>query len=167
MSCVDEDGIYKGLIRICKELNLIDSEITSRDISLAELREIISKHPAFEVDSTHLERLASTYGHKILFCPKFHCELNPVEGVFCDLKRFVRKHNDQDFRKFNSLIQQAFEKYSSKNLNIKLWNRFWKALEMYNLNKTYQEVLEALFGAKSSGEIQTHKKNKDFNTKIN
>lgn len=167
MSCVDENGTYKGLILICKELDLISSEVSSKDISLPELREIISKHPAFEKDSTHLERLASSYGHKIVFCPKFHCELNPVEGVFCDLKRHVRKHNDQDFKKFNNLIQEAFGKYKAKKLNIKLWNRFWKALDMYNNNKTYQEVLEELFGAKSSGNITTHKKNKDFNTKLN
>lgn len=101
MSCVDESGTYKGLIRICKELDLIDSEVTSKDIALADLREIISKHPAFEDNKTHLERLASSFEHKILFCPKFHCELNPVEGVFCDLKYFVRRNNDQDFSKFN------------------------------------------------------------------
>ncbi len=92
--------------------------------------------------------------------------MNPVEGVFCDLKYFVRKNNDQDFTKFNKLLKDAFIQYQEKKLNIKLWNRFWNALEMYENDCTYQEVIEALFGAKSSGFVKNHKKNKNFNTNL-
>lgn len=60
----------------------------------------------------------------------------------------------------------SFEKFKSKKLNIKLWNRFWEAIEMYNYGASYQEVLESLFGTKSSSEVQTHKKNKNFNTNL-
>ncbi|CAF1107163.1 unnamed protein product [Brachionus calyciflorus] len=66
-SYFDESGIYKGLIRICKELNLIESNVNSKEISLEKLREIILMHPAFEVDCTYLERLASSNDHKVLF----------------------------------------------------------------------------------------------------
>lgn len=165
-SCVDESGIYKGLIVICKELNLIDSKVQTKDVSLNDLRNILLKHPAFGGEITRLERLASSYGHKVIFCPKFHCELNPVEGCFCDLKQFVRKHNDQDFNKFNSLIMSAFDQFKKKNINIKLWKRFWKALGMYENGSTYQEVLVTLFGSKSSANVETHKKNKNFNTNL-
>ncbi|RNA09685.1 hypothetical protein BpHYR1_019625 [Brachionus plicatilis] len=34
-----------------------------------------------------------------------------------------------------------------------LWNRFWRALEMYQSGASYQNVLEKLFGAKSSSKI--------------
>ena len=49
------------------------------DYSLLELRSLCSKHPAF-VDSTHLEIIAKKYNINIHFIPKFHCELNPIEG---------------------------------------------------------------------------------------
>jgi hypothetical protein len=91
--------------------------------------------------------------------------LNPIEGgVWCDSKWFVRKNNDQDFRKLNKLIIESLNQYEEKNLNIKLWNRFWQAIRMYNEGSTYEQVLKTLFGAKSSSKVLTHKKNKNFNS---
>lgn len=106
---------------------------------------------------------SAKYGIKIIWCPKYHCELNPIEGFWCDLKWYVRKWNDQNYSKLNGLIIEGMEQYSRKNLNIKLWLRFWKCLELYNDNFSYQEVLHSLFGAKSSATIINHKKNKNFN----
>ena len=56
------------------------------------------------------------------------------------------------------------DQFERKNLNIKLWYRFWQAVEMYEGKATYQQVLQELFGAKSNAEVSNHKKNKDFNT---
>ena len=58
------------------------------------------------------------------------------------------------------------EQYERKKLNKKLWFRFWRALEMYENNSSYQDVLQELFGAKSSGFVSSHKKNKNFNSYI-
>ncbi len=153
-------------MQICKELNLIESHLTSKDILLPKLRQKLAEHPAF-IGNSHLERLGSSFGNRIFYCPKYHCELNPIEGVWCYVKWFVRKNNDQDFKKFNELIVKGFKYYEAKKLNIKLWNRFWKAIDMYDGGSTYQEVLEELFGAKSSASIKSHKKITSFNTNLN
>ena len=89
------------------------------------------------------------------FCPENHYELNPIEGLWCYLKSYVRKNNDQDFSK---LFLGWIKTFKDKKLNAKLWNRFWVALDMYNNDSSYQEVLTKLFGAKSSSCPQTHKK---------
>jgi len=78
----------------------------------------------------------------------------------------VRENNDQNFNKLDDLILEAISKYKTSDLKIKLWFRFWLALEMYANGLSYQEVLQELFGAKSSTKIQNHKKNKNFNTKL-
>lgn len=132
-----------------------------------ELRAKLQDHQAFNNENTHLQKLATDYDFKVLFCPKYHCELNPIEGLWCYLKSYVRKNNDQDFSKLLDLIKDGLRLFKDKKLNIKLWNRFWVALDMYNNDSSYQEVLTKLFGAKSSSCPQTHKKNKDFNTKLN
>ena len=121
------------------------------------------KHPAFSENNTRLESLAQRYKINIIWCPKFHCELNPIEGVWCALKRYVRKHNEQDYSKLLTLILEAIADYENKKLNIKLWKRFWSCIEMYKNGAKYSEVLIELFGAKSL-ETSTHKKNKNFNT---
>ena len=123
-------------------------------------------HPAFDGVNTHLEKLAAEYNIKIIWCPKYHCELNPIEGVWCDLKNFVRRNNDQDFNKFFRLICSSLDQYENKKLGIKLWGRFWKALEIYENNSSYQDVLQTLFGARSSATVKNHKNNKSFNTNI-
>ena len=38
---------------------------------------------------------------------------------------------------------------------------------MYKSGSTYENVLQTLFGAKSSGEASQHRKNTYFNTKLN
>ena len=71
----DNNKISKGLFVIAKELGLISQDMLSKDVKLDRLREIVSQHPAFEVTSK-LEQLALEYDALIIWCPKYHCELN-------------------------------------------------------------------------------------------
>jgi len=164
ISCFDEKGVYKGLVKILSDLNLIEDVGEAKKLKLQQLREKLLEHPAFNNSNTRLESLASKYGYIVTFCPKYHCELNPIEGVWCFLKGYVRRRNDQNFSKLLGLIIESIDAYKKKDLNVKLWHRFWRALEMYQNDSSYQEVLETLFGAKSSASVISHKKNKDFNT---
>lgn len=91
--------------------------------------------------------------------------MNPIEGVWCSLKRYVRTHNEQDYSKLFGLILEAIDKYEEKKLNIKLWKRFWDCIEMYKNGLKYCDVLIELFGAKSIP-THSHKKNKNFNTDL-
>jgi hypothetical protein len=143
------------MVKILKELGILSNNSTVPHLPV--LRSMLQTHPCFSNNSSKLEFLAKNFGVRIIWVPKFHCELNPIEGLWCYLKFYVRKNNDQDYSKFFGLIDKAIEVYLEKNLNIKLWNRFWKAIQMYKDNKSYQEVLQTLFGAKSDVTV-SHKK---------
>ncbi len=90
-----------------------------RDIYLVQLRNILGKHAAFNKTS-NLENLAKKYDVKIIWSPKYHCELNPIEGFWCYSKGFVRKNNDQNFNELNNLIIASKEKFELSSLNAKL-----------------------------------------------
>lgn len=75
IKCIDLDGETKGLFQIAKELGLINQNKKPKEIYLDDLRAIVSKHPAFEKVSS-LEKLAKKYDVKIIWSPKYHCELN-------------------------------------------------------------------------------------------
>ncbi|CAF0811749.1 unnamed protein product [Brachionus calyciflorus] len=90
----------------------------SKQLRLEQLREQIMEHPAFNNCNTHLHCVASEHGFNVLFCPKYHCEFNQIEGVWCFLKG-------------------AINEYKNKDLNIKLWNRLKRALEMYQSGESY------------------------------
>ena len=69
-------------------------------------------------------------------------------------------------KKLLELFFESFEQYEEKILNIKLWYRFWRAIDMYNNSFSYQDVLKTLFGAKQLLSVVYPTKNKDFNTLI-
>ena len=52
-----------------------------------------------------------------------------------------------------------------KKLNLKLWNRLWRCLDMYSDGKNFKNI-QTLFGAKQQSDTKYHKKNDDFNTNI-
>ena len=94
IDCFDEDGISKGLKVIANELGFkFDS---NKKYLVKDYREAVSSHIAFR-NKTKLEVLAERYDIKIVFCPKFHCELNPIEELWCYMKNFIRKYSDQSF----------------------------------------------------------------------
>lgn len=155
IKCFDDDNISKGLLQIAKEMKIIEQN-TNR-ISLNELREKVNKHPAFS-SITKLEKQASFFNVKIIWCPKFHCELNPIEGLWCYSKNYVRKNNDQNYNNLNKLIITSINRYQEKNLNIKLWNRFWQCLLMYKSGLSYRDVLNELFSSKATSKPTSHTK---------
>ena len=125
--------------------------------SLKDLRNNLRNHPAFAA-TTKLEQLALKYNIKIIFGPKFHCELNPIEGLWCYMKWYVRKYTDQSFQKMKELIPLSRDQYKDNNINIKLIRRFWRSLNAYEADKTYGEVLQIYFGSKCKANNECHRR---------
>lgn len=51
------------------------------------MQRVLSLEPDFAGEKPLLQMLIEKMGHKCLFLPKFHCELNPIEMVWGQLKR--------------------------------------------------------------------------------
>ncbi|CAF1307493.1 unnamed protein product, partial [Didymodactylos carnosus] len=85
-------GKSKGLLQIAIELNCNPS----LKAKLSELRQLLAHHPAFR-NISRLEQLAQKYGVFLLFCPKYHCEINSIEGCWAHMKQFIRKRTDQKY----------------------------------------------------------------------
>ena len=158
IDCFYKNGKSKGLKIIARELGL---EFDSK-IRVDELRKIVSVHPAFS-NSTKL--LADKYGIKIVFCPKYHCELNPIEGLWCDQKQYIRKNTDQSFVTLKKLIKQSRNEFKKKKLVNKLLKRFWRVLNAYKNGAKYGDVLKTYFSGHSKANNISHLK--ISNLKIN
>jgi len=99
---------------------------------------------------------------KIIFSPKFHSELNPIEGLWCYMKQYIRKLTDQSFKMLIDLIPLSREKYKTKQVNLKLIRRFWHCLHAYSQGKKYGEVLKIYFGNKCKENIECHRRIMSF-----
>ena len=112
-------------------------------MKLPELRALLAAHPAFRKISK-LEGLTHKYNVKIISVPKFHCELNAIEGLSCHMKQFVRKMTDQTFLTMMRLIPESRVNVIQKRIQLKLFRRFWRSLNAHNQAKSYGELLTSL-----------------------
>ena len=146
-------GKSKGLVELAKDLNI---PLTTH-MTLSEIRALMSTHPAFQ-NVSRLETLARKYQIKVIFVPKFHCELNAIEGLWCDMKHFVRKMSDQTFPTMLRLIPESRENFKKRQIQMKLFRRFWRSLDMYSQDKSYGEVLNLFFSQSCKSEIVSHRR---------
>ncbi|CAF2556502.1 unnamed protein product [Rotaria sp. Silwood2] len=149
----ENKGKSKGLLVLAKELKLdVDN-----NIKLDDLQRLLSNHSAFKIIS-RLQKLAAKHQMKIIFNPKYHCELNSIEGLWCSMKRYIRQKSDQTFPTMLQLIPESKEYFLEKNLQKKLFRRFWRTLNAYSKGKTYSEVLQLFFSGSCKYDIASHRK---------
>ncbi|CAF2942530.1 unnamed protein product [Rotaria sp. Silwood2] len=164
IDCYFKQGPHKGksegLVEICKDLGAKLSD----KVTLAEIHEKLAKHLAFR-DVTKLEMLPSKYDMKIIYCPKYHCELNATEGLWCNQKAFVRSRTDQSFDKMIRLIADSRTHLVERNIALKLFRRFWRSIEAYSQGQTYADVLQLFFSQLCKTSVQSHRR--ISNTNIN
>ncbi|CAF1546907.1 unnamed protein product [Adineta ricciae] len=122
-----------------------------------EIRELLSGHPAFQ-NATKFETLALKYKVNVIFCPKHHCELNAIESLWCSQKVFVRSPTDQTFEKMIKLISESRADFVERSIELKLFRRFWHAVEAYSQGQTYGEVFKLFFSQLCSASVQSHRR---------
>ena len=157
INCYFTDGESKGKSRGLLNIALSLGLKVPLNCKLQQLKEIVSQHPTFQ-NVTKLEKLGMQYGIQVIYVPKYHCELNPIEGYWCHMKQYVRKHNDQAFNKMVSLIGEARKNFEDRQIYLKLCRRFWTTLMAYNDGKDYKQVLQMFFSSLFKDNIISHRK---------
>lgn len=81
-----ERGLYaaKGLNKVCNPKCTVDNDACC-------CIKLMSVQPDFKSEVEWLEATVKKRGHNIIFFPKFHCELNPIEMVWAYVKAQLRK----------------------------------------------------------------------------
>ena len=77
-------------------------------------------------------------GHEVPFYPKFHCELNPVEPYWCQVKYYTGEHCDctlEGLRKTVPLALAAVERESTIIWGV--FNRSVRIIEAYRDGPKY------------------------------
>ena len=103
-SMVLSDGSAKGLRTILTERGIFVSTIKADD-----MRTILSNHDDFLNEKTQVEHYIDSRGFKCYFLPKIHCELNPIERVWGQSKRYCREHSNFTLAKLRDNINPALD----------------------------------------------------------
>ena len=79
---VDDDGIPKGMKNVLQERGVDISGMKCKD-----MRDLLKTFPDFKQQTTILEDYVNRREYICIFYPKFHCELSPIEHVWCQAKK--------------------------------------------------------------------------------
>ena len=122
MTFVDSDGVTKpkGIRRILQERGLwVQGLVRQCDTCKSHISDpvnleccvvrILSRQPDFASQKNHLQEVIELAGHRCIFYPKFHCELNFIESFWGEAKRYSRLHCDYSFRGLKEIIPRALE----------------------------------------------------------
>ena len=109
---VNRMGQAKGLRTV-----LIERGVTAAtDMTKKEMMDILGKHEDFKNEKSKIERLLQALGHRVLFLPKFHPELNPIERVWGKAKVYVKDKCDYTFNGLRNVIIPAFNSASTDDI---------------------------------------------------
>ena len=76
--------------------------INTRTLVGDQMREILAQHDDFKNEKSRVEHFLDAKGRTVLFLPKFHPELNPIERVWAQSKCYTKaycKYNLPSLRK--------------------------------------------------------------------
>ena len=92
-----------------------------------------------------MEELIEGRGHKVIFLPKFHPELNFIERYWGKIKKWLRWHCDDSW--FSLLRNVDFVMNSDKVCDLTLMRRYsricWRYLDAYHKGMTAEEAVIA------------------------
>ena len=83
-----------------------------------QMREVLKEHPDFKNQKSTIERyLVEERGHIMYMIPKFHCELNPIERVWAQAKRYARAYCKHSIKSLRNTIAPALDSVTMENVH--------------------------------------------------
>ena len=94
-------GRHKGMEVLLAERGLLppanlraacESAKSHADDNCCCCKRLLASQPDFVSEVSALERVVFSVGHRCLFLPKYHCELNWIERYWGAAKKYARRH---------------------------------------------------------------------------
>ena len=98
-------GIPKSLRRVLQE-----RDIDTSGMNADQMRAVLGSHPDFKNEKCRIERLlVEDHKHIAYFLPKFHCELNPIERVWAQAKKYSKAYCKYSIISLRNTVVPALE----------------------------------------------------------
>ncbi len=135
-----ERGLWPegGLNRICSECKK-HFPITDNCCAVR----LLSLQPDFLAQRPLIREVIEDRGHKVIFYPKFHCELNFIEMFWGAAKRYTRNNYDYSFKGLEKTVPEALNSISLETIRCYAC-RAWRFMDAYRKELTGIEALHAV-----------------------
>ena len=121
--------IYK-LAGIKNSINRIFSKKNSPVSDNCCAVRVLSLQPDFLAQKPLVKEVIESRGHKVIFYPKFHCELNFIEMFWGAAKRYARNNCDYSFRALEKIVPEALNSVSLEQIR-RYARRSWRFMDAY------------------------------------
>lgn len=147
---VDEAGVAKGLKRVLQERGEVAASNLKAKCAKADdhredkrccMQAFMDSQPDFVEAARRplIREIVEQLGHKCLFLPKFHCELNIIEFFWGAAKRYTRENCQYKWDELVKIVPEALEQVSITT--IRRWDmRFWRYVDQYIAGKSCVEA---------------------------
>ena len=104
-------GIPKGLRQVLQERG-----INTNGMNGDKMRKILAGMDDFKNEKSLVEHYLTHKGHITVFFPKFHPELNPIERVWAQLKRYTKSHCKYSIQSLRKGIPDSYDSVTLENI---------------------------------------------------
>ena len=118
---------YDGLVGYCQLCKLKIDDITRTDCCM---RRILSLQEDFKAQKSQLQEEIEKRGHKCIFYPKYHCELNFIEMYWGAAKRYARDHCDYTWLGLQKIVPIALNSVPLITIR-KYAQKSWRYMNIY------------------------------------
>ena len=97
-------AVQKGLRSILMERGMWNGMWRKHEAQAA-----LSAQPDFTAQQEWIQEVIHTAEHSVLYLPKFHCELNWIEHLWCFSKAYARQHCTYSFKDLQQVVPSALD----------------------------------------------------------
>jgi len=105
-------GVLKGMRVVLEERG-----IDTRKMNADKTQEVLGSHADFKCEKSRIEQfLVDEKGHIMYMLPKFHCELNPIERVWAQAKRYSKAYCKYSIKSLRNVIPPALDSVTLESM---------------------------------------------------
>ena len=104
-------GVPKGMKQVLEERG-----INTITLKADQMRQILAAHDDFKNEKPRLIQFMEGKGQTALYLPKFHPELNPIERVWCQAKRYSKAHCKYTLPSLRNTVHPALDSVTLENI---------------------------------------------------
>ena len=106
-------GVPKGMRVVLEERGIDTCRMNGE-----QMREVLKSHPDFRNEKSTIERfLVEERGHIMYMLPKFPCELNLIERVWAQAKRYARAYCKYSIKSLRNTVAPALDSVTMENVH--------------------------------------------------
>ncbi|KIK82326.1 hypothetical protein PAXRUDRAFT_153951 [Paxillus rubicundulus Ve08.2h10] len=135
-------NVPKGIKAVLVECGLYNTDLCGKcercdpnsDVACCNKR-ILEQWPDFGEQKSLVQETIESLGHMCIFLPKFHCELNPIEFFWGQVKKYLCDNCDYTFDTLKTNMPIALKSVSVNT--IRLWkHHLYQWMNAYHLGLT-------------------------------